>query len=186
MKDHNFSEEEFQVEKHKKILEHFNVEDESAIDSKLIGCELDDRVLVAVRDPNNLNHLQKVINETDTDKTDIVVMIGRVFVDKMNTEVRQELKEEEQDLFSRVVDVAEHIGKPVYTVIVPTNNAFFAIMNAANSLNVREVIIGLSAKYKPDVQLQQLALLWGTVNSDENKHIVIRIITEDREYRAEL
>ena len=113
-------------------------------------------------------------------------MIGRVFVDKMNTEVRQELKEEEQDLFSRVVDVAEHIGKPVYTVIVPTNNAFFAIMNAANSLNVREVIIGLSAKYKPDVQLQQLALLWGTVNSDENKHIVIRIITEDREYRAEL
>lgn len=186
MKVQNISEDEFEHEKHSKIMEHFNIEDETEITAESVGTELEDRVLVAVRDPGNLNHLRKVINETDIEKTDIIVMIGRVFKDKLSTEVLEELEHDEQDLFSRVVDTAEEIGKPVHTIVVPTNNAFYAIMNTAYNLNVREVIIGLSAKYRPDVQLQQLALLWGTINSDESKHILLRIVTQDREYKAEL
>jgi len=186
MKVHNISEDEYEHEKHSKILEHFNVEDETEITAESVGTDLEDRVLVAVKDPGNLNHLRKVINETDIEKTDIIVMIGRVFSDKLTTQVSEELEHEEKDLFSRVVDTAEEIGKPVHTIVVPTNNAFYAIMNTAYNLNVREVIIGLSAKYRPDVQLQQLALLWGTINSDESKHILLRILTQDREYKAEL
>lgn len=186
MKVQNISEDEFENEKHCKILEHFNVEDETEITAESVGTDLEDRVLVAVKDPGNLNHLRKVINETDIEKTDIIVMIGRVFKDKQTTQVSEELDHEEKDLFSRVVDTAEEIGKPVHTIVVPTNNAFYAIMNTAYSLNVREVIIGLSAKYRPDVQLQQLALLWGTINSDESKHILLRIVTQNREYKAEL
>jgi hypothetical protein len=142
--------------------------------------------MVAVRDPNNLNHLIKMINETDTEKTDIIVMIARVFRDKVNTEVKKELEADELHLFSEVVNVAEKIGKPVIPVVIPTNNAFFSIMNVAHSLGVREVVIGLSAKYKPDIQLQQLALIWGTVHSDENTHIRVRIITENIEHTIEL
>ncbi|MCX7833286.1 MAG: hypothetical protein N2490_03665, partial [Ignavibacteria bacterium] len=168
------------------VLEHFNLEDEYEISPQAIGSELNDRVLVAVKDPNNLNHLQKVLNETDTEKTDVIVMIGRVFTDKYTTFVDRDLQEDERELFSNVVDVSEKIGKPVITVIIPTNNAFYSIMNTAKLLGVREVVIGLSAKYKPDVQLQQLALLWGTIQSDETKHIKIRIITQDREFVAEL
>lgn len=186
MKVQNITEDEFEREKQSKILEHFNVEDENEITAESVGSDLDDRVLVAVKDPQNLNHLRKVINETDVEKTDIIVMIGRVFTDKLTTHVSEELEHDEQVLFSRVVDTAEEIGKPVHTIVVPTNNAFYAIMNTAYSLKVREVIIGLSAKYRPDVQLQQLALLWGTINSDESRHIVIRIITLNREYKAEL
>ncbi|MFZ4590578.1 MAG: APC family permease [Ignavibacteria bacterium] len=186
MKEKNLTEDEFHSDENMKVLEHFNLEDEAAITPELIGSELNDRVMVAVRDPNNLNHLKKIINETDTDKTDIIVMIARVFRDKMNTEVKNELEGDELHLFSEVVNVAEKIGKPVIPVVIPTNNAFFSIMNVAHSLNIREVVIGLSAKYKPDIQLQQLALIWGTVHSDENTHIRVRIITENIEHSIDL
>lgn len=182
----NITEEEFDNDENKKILEHFNLEDETAITPELIGSELPDRVMVAVRDPSNLGHLKKIIEETDTEKTDLVVMIARVFRDKQNVEVRNDLEEDERYLFSEVVNTAEKIGKPVLPIVVPTNNAFFSIMNVAHSLAVREVVIGLSAKYKPDIQLQQLALMWGTVHSDENTHIRIRIITENKEHTIDL
>ncbi len=186
MREKNITEEEFHNDENMRILEHFNLEDESAITPELIGSELPDRVMVAVRDPSNLNHLKKIIEETDTEKTDLVVMIARVFRDKQNIEVRNDLEEDERHLFSEVVNTAERIGKPVLPIVVPTNNAFFSIMNVAHSLSVREVVIGLSAKYKPDIQLQQLALMWGTVHSDENTHIRIRIITENKEHSIEL
>jgi amino acid transporter len=185
MKEKNMTEEEFKIDS-RHILEHFNLEDESQITPEAIESELSDRVMVAVRDPSNLAHLKKIIEETDTEKTEIVVMIARVFKDKQNTLVKNDLEADERSLFSEVVNTAEKIGKPVIPIVVPTNNAFYSIMNVAQSLKVREVVIGLSAKYKPDVQMQQLALLWGTVNSDESNHIKLRIIIQNKEYSVDL
>lgn len=186
MKENHVTEEEFELEHKQLPLEHFNMNFEENITAEGIGSENNDRIIVAVRDPGNLSHLQKVINETDTDKTDIIVFIGRVFKDRQNVLVEHELEEDERHLFSEVVNLAEKIGKPVIALVVPTNNAFFSIVNVANSLKAREVVLGLSAKYRPDVQLQQLALLWGTVQSDENQKLTIRIITGDKEFKEEL
>lgn len=185
MKEKNMTEEEFETASHH-ILEHFNLEDESQITPEAIDSELSDKVMVAVRDPSNLAHLKRIIEETDTEKTEIVVMIARVFKDKQNIEVKNDLEEDERYLFSEVVNTAEKIGKPVIPIVVPTNNAFYSIMNVAHSLKVREVVIGLSAKYKPEVQMQQLALIWGTVNSDESNHIKLRIIVQNKEYNVDL
>lgn len=185
MKEKNMTEEEFENASHH-VLEHFNLEDESQITPEAIDSQLNDRVMVAVRDPSNLEHLRRMIEETDTEKTDIIVMIARVFKDKQNAEVKNDLETDERFLFSEVVNTAEKIGKPVIPIVVPTNNAFFSIMNVAQALKVREVVIGLSAKYKPDVQMQQLALLWGTVNSDENNHVKLRIIVLNKEYTVDL
>jgi amino acid transporter len=185
MKEKHMTEDEFDNDKGK-ILEHFNLDDETQITPESIESELSDRVMVAVRDPSNLEHLKKIIEETDTEKTEIIVMIARVFRDKENLEVKNDLEADERHLFSEVVNTAERIGKPVIPIVVPTNNAFYSIMNVAQSLKVREVIIGLSAKYKPDVQMQQLALLWGTVNSDESNHVKLRIIIQNKEYSVDL
>jgi amino acid transporter len=185
MKEKNMTEEEFEIDSHH-ILEHFNLDDESQITPEAIESELSDRVMVAVRDPSNLEHLRRIILETDTEKTEIIVMIARVFKDKQNMLVKNDLEADERSLFSEVVNTAEKIGKPVIPIVVPTNNAFYSIMNVAQSLKVREVVIGLSAKYKPDVQMQQLALLWGTVNSDESNHVKLRIIVQNKEYTVDL
>ena len=186
MQEKDLTEEEFMKEKNKRVLEHFIIEDEIEIDPKSIGLDKSDCVMVAVRDPNNLFHLQKILQETDTETTDIVVMIGRLITDKYTSMTDSDLYPEEQELFSAVVDIAEKIGKSVHTIVIPTNNAFYAIMNTAYSLGAREVFLGKSEKINPDIQLEQLALLWGTLNSDESRHIIIRIITSNREYKIEL
>ena len=186
MREKNLSEQAFEDSHAEQPIEHFNLDFEHDMLPEAIGSENTDRIIVAARDPNNLEHLKKILDETDTDKTDIVVFIGRVFKDKINMEVAEKLEEEETLLFTRVVNLAEKIGKPVIPLIVPTNNAFYSIVNVANALKAREIVLGLSARYKPDVQLQQLAVLWGTVSSDENEKITIRIITGDIEYKQEL
>jgi amino acid transporter len=186
MKEKHMTEAEFEIEQQHASLEHFNLDREQDITPEAIGSELDDRIVVAVRDPGNLSHLQKVINETDTDKTDIIVFIGRVFKDKMNMQVNENIEEDERALFSQVVTIAEYIGKPVIPMVVPTNNAFYSIVNVANALKAREIVLGLSARYKPDIQLQQLALLWGTVHSDESQGITIRIISDGMEFKQDL
>lgn len=185
MKEAHISRHEFEITQHD-TLEYFNLDKESDINPQTIGSEHNDRIVVSVRDPNNLVHLTKIIHETDTEKTDIIVFIGRVFSDKVNMLVDENLKDDERKLFTNVVNVAEKIGKPVIPLIVPTNNAFFSIVSVAYALKAHEIILGLSGRYKPDVQLEQLALLWGTVQSDENQKIVIRIITENQEFRMEL
>lgn len=169
-----------------KFLEHFNLEGEDEITAEVIESYNNDRVLVAVRDPNNLTHLQKVLSEVDTDMTDVIVFIGRVFKDKQNMMVNVDLEPDERKLFSEVVTVSENIGKPVIPLIIPTNNAFFSIVSVAHSIKAREMVLGLSAKYRPDVQLEQIALLWGTIQSDEAEKITIRIISADKEFKADL
>ncbi len=186
MTKRDLTEEEYLTEKNKRVLEHFNIEDEIEIDPKSIGLEKPECVMVAVRDPNNLYHLQKILHETDTETTDIVVMIGRLITDRYTSMADYELKSDEQELFSAVVDIAEKIGKSVHTIVIPTNNAFYAIMNTAYSIGAREVFLGKSEKINPDIQLEQLALLWGTLNSDESRHVIIRIITANKEFKVEL
>jgi len=101
-------------------------------------------------------------------------------------QVDENIEEDERALFSQVVTIAEYIGKPVIPMVVPTNNAFYSIVNVANALKAREIVLGLSARYKPDIQLQQLALLWGTVHSDESQGITIRIISDGMEFKQDL
>lgn len=185
LRESKMSRKEFES-KFQKPLEHFNLEGEETITPESIGSELPERILVAVRDPNNLSHLERLLEETDTDKTDIIVFIGRVFKDRQNMIVNEELEPEERKLFSEVVNVSEKIGKPVIPLIVPTNNAFYSIVNVAHAIKAKEIVLGVSAKYRTDVQLQQLALLWGTIQSDESEKITIRIISRDTEYKADL
>ena len=47
-------------------------------------------------------------------------------------------------------------------------------------------MLGVSAKFRTDVQLQQLALLWGTIQSDESEKVTIRIISKESELKADL
>ena len=186
IEENHISEEEYERIHREQILEHFNLDDETQITPEAIESTNPNRILVAVKDPNNLSHLKKTIEEINTEDTDIIVMVARVFKDKQNIEVKPDIEEEERVLFTGVVNISEKIGKPVIPIVVPTNNAFYSIMNVAYSLKVKEIIIGLSAKFKPDIQMQQLALMWGAINPDESKKVKLRIIADNKEYSIEL
>ena len=106
-------------------------------------------VLVPVRDPNTLAHLKWVLDRTDTDKQDIVVMTVRLLrgpdTGYRDFEGERVFKQYEQGLFTKVVSVAEREGRPVKLLVVPSSNVADALAQTAVSLQSSDIVVGESA-----------------------------------------
>jgi amino acid transporter/nucleotide-binding universal stress UspA family protein len=102
-------------------------------------------ILVAVRDYNHLGHLQRVLERTDTVKQDVVVVTIRMVPPEASGDpIGPELTDYEQELFTRVVAVAEKSGKPVSLLIVPGSNPFDALVQTAARLRSDTIVAGRS------------------------------------------
>jgi amino acid transporter len=167
-------------------LERFNVLAQDKLTAESIGCEFGRRKLVAVRSLNRLQHLKKCLDETDPDSTDIIVMKAHVLTGIGNTEVDSTIDTDSEELFSRVIKLAEKEGKTVIPIVVPTNNVAYAVAHTAAQLGAEEVLMGTSDKYPAEYQLQQFALHWGMVEADERHRLLIRSIGLKSELRVEL
>src|SRR5262245_33307069 len=84
--------------------------------------------LAAVSNPNTLWRLERVLERTDTDEQDVVVVTVKALTGPHSGE--RDLYEEslftkyERRLFTRVVAVAERQGKPVELIVVPSKNVY--------------------------------------------------------------
>lgn len=167
-------------------LEKFNVAGQDILTVESVGCKHPVRKLVAVQRPDRLYHLQKCLGETDARSTDIIVVNARILAGKESATVDNAITYEQDKLFSEIIKMAEAQGKPVLPIVVPTNNAFYAIVNTAVALGVDEVFTGMSERYPPDYQLEQFALYYGMMQLDESRHIQFRVVGDRRELSAEL
>ena len=115
-------------------------------------------ILVAVRDPRNLNYLRSVLMRTDTSKQDVVVMTARLyhrehsFSGNLSYEAKEIFDHYEQELFTAVVSVAEKVGKPVYLLVVPGADVFYSIFSTAQQLESARVVCGPSNHLTQDEQ----------------------------------
>ncbi len=166
-------------------LERFNVHSQNQLTVEAIGCKHPQRKLVAVRAPNRLQHLQRCLEENDPDNVDIVVMTAKV-IPGQSTVVQQTIDIPEQSLFSEVIKLAEKEGKTILPIVVPTNNAAYAIAHTAVEVGAEEVFLGASERYPTEFQMQQFALYWGMVEADENHHIALRTIGRTSDVRLEI
>jgi amino acid transporter len=165
--------------------EKFNLR--QADDLKIVRDEIDkpNRLLVAVRDPSNLYHLNKVLETLDDDTTDLVVFTSRIrqglgLVDETIT-----MDNDEQKLFSRVLEQAEKSGKTVTPMLVVSNEPFYAITQAAQAVGATEVVFGVSAKLSTDAQLERLAMTWGSLQTDKQS-VRFRILGPGVEHAVDL
>ncbi len=166
-------------------LEKFNVFAQDNLTAEAIGCRHPSRKMVAVRAPNRLHHLQRCLEENDPDEVDIVVMTAKL-IPGQSTAVRQTIDLPEEEVFSEVVKLAEKEGKTILPIVVPTNNAAYAIAHTTMQLGIEEVFLGSSERYPAEYQMQQFALYWGMVEADENHHVVLRTVGPNGEIRFEL
>jgi amino acid transporter len=143
------------------------------------------RVLVAVRDPGNLLHLQKALDELDLDKTELVVFTSRIRTGLGLVEETVTMDGEEQKLFTKVLEVAEKAGKTITPMLVVSNEPFYAIAQAAQAVGASEVVFGASAKLSTDAQLERLAMTWGSLQTDKQP-VRFRIIGAGVEHAADL
>jgi amino acid transporter len=167
-------------------LDQFNRRAADEITVEGLGLTHSYRKLVAIRSPQNLFMLEKALTETDPDTTQLVVMTAKMEAPGESGQSSPSLDSYDQHLMTAVVERAEHAGKHVTPLIVPTNNPLFAVLNTAKDLQVHELIMGASNKYTADEQLEQIAFYWISLHDGQTAPLTVRILTRDRDMYLDL
>jgi hypothetical protein len=163
-------------------LEQFNLDLRPEITTESIrvrpGC-----VLVAVRDYSRMQHLQTVLQKTNTRKHDIVVMtirgVSTAGTGEFALSENQIFTDYERELFSRVVSVAEKEGKTVELLTVPGVNPFDAMVQTAATLKASRLVSGVSARMDSEELARRIGRAWERL--PEPRHAFsLEIISPDR------
>jgi len=162
------------------VLEQFRVYGNPELDHSTLQVRRGN-VLVSVRDPRNLYYLRDTLHRTDTTKQDVVVMTARLtprehsFSGSNMMEAKDVFDTYEQELFSKVVAVAEKEGKPVSLLVVPGMNVFDTIMQTAQRLESVRVVCGQSTKLTPEEQGKLTGDAWERL-PDPKPRLVLEVV----------
>jgi nucleotide-binding universal stress UspA family protein len=120
-------------------------------------------VLVAVREPNRMDHLRNVLEKTNLRRHDIVVMTVRpVSTGAAEYELSNEqlFSDYEKELLTRVVSLAEKEGKTVELLVVPGVDPFDAMVQTAAKLQASRLVTGVSARMDSEDLARRIGLAW--------------------------
>jgi amino acid transporter len=121
-------------------------------------------VLVAVRNPNRLQHLARILQKTDTRKLDIVVLSVRSVTQagsgEFGLDTAQIFADAESQVFTEVVGLAEKAGKHVELMVVQGADPYEAVVQTAARLQSSRIVMGLSPKLTPSEQGAQVGVYW--------------------------
>ncbi len=171
---------------HEGHVDRVNLTRLDVLNPKDCGCTKPQRIVVAVRDPHNLVHLTKVLSEIDDETTDVLVMTSKVATGlQLEGDLSSQTKEEEM-LFTKIISVAEKIGRTVIPLFVPSNDPFYAMARVAYDLEAQELVVGRSGKAHPDIQMEHIALAWGSVRPAGGHPLRIRIIWDNTEFKEDV
>jgi len=174
-------------------LEQFNERSSEEVSVAALGLKHPKPVLIAARGPKSLPVLERVLAEIDTDTRDVVVVTCKVLPARTLgvTPNETSVDDQDRDLLTKIVTIAERVGKEVHPVVLPTNNPLFAIATAARDLKANEVVLGVSEKMHAETQLEQFALAWGSATADPMYHdiahdMTVRIVGPQVEMRYQM
>jgi amino acid transporter len=146
----------------KKGLEEFNLDHQPHADAAHLQAR-PGGILVALRDYNNMEHLRRVLEKTNLRRHDIVVMTVHPVsagAGEFGLQDEQLFGAYEQELFSRVVAMAEREGKPVELLVVPATDPFMAMVQAAASMKASRLVTGVSPRMENDELARRIGLAW--------------------------
>lgn len=139
-------------------------------------------ILVAVRNYTRMTHLQNVLQKTNLRRHDIVVMTVRgvsTGAGEYDLAENQLFTDDERELFTRVVAMAEKEGKTVDLVVVPAVNPFDAMVQTAAKLQASRLVTGVSARMDSEELARRIGKAWERL--PEPRHAFsLEIITPDR------
>ncbi len=139
-------------------------------------------ILVAVRNYNRMDHLQSVLEKTNLRRNDIVVMTVRPIstgAGEYDLAENQLFRDDERELFTRVVAMAEKEGKTVDLLVVPAVNPFDAMVQTAAKLQASRLVTGVSARMDSEELARLIGQAWERL--PEPRHAFsLEIITPDR------
>jgi hypothetical protein len=164
------------------VMEQFRVFADPELDTEQVRARTGN-VLVPVRDPS-LYYLRDILRRTETTKQDVVVMTARLsprehsFSGNRMYEAKEIFDTYEQELFSRVVAVAEKEGKPVSLLVVPGTDVFDTIMLTSQRLQSAKIACGLSTKLTADEQAKLIGDAWERL-PEPKPRLTLEIVSPD-------
>ena len=120
-------------------------------------------VLVAVRDYTQMDHLKNILTKTNLRRHDIVVSTVRLITageGGYDLPDHQLFASYEQELFSRVVVMAEKEGKAVDLLVIPGIDPFDALVQTAARLKASKLVTGVSARMSADDLALRIGQAW--------------------------
>lgn len=167
---------------HSGEMEKFRVDARQELTSETVRVR-PGNVLVAVRNPNRLQHLDRILRKTDTRKLDIVVLSIRQVSPAGSGEhplgVDQIFSEDETTVFTRVVSLAEKAGKHVELMVVPGTDPYEAVVQTAARLQSSRIVMGLSPKLTPAEQGELVGRYWEQL-PEPRPSISLEIVLENQ------
>ena len=170
---------------HHEHLEQFNQQQADQLSVEALTLTRPYRKLVAIRSPYNLGMLERCLAETDPETTEVVVMTASV-LPLGSSDFHPSISDTDRQLLTAVVNLAEHAGKPVKPLIIPTNEPFYALAQTAKTISAQELIMGPSNKFRPEDQLDLVALYWFNVCGAKPEPLSIRVLGKDRDARLDI
>jgi nucleotide-binding universal stress UspA family protein len=141
-------------------------------------------VLVAVRNPFQLQHLKRVLERVDTRKLDVVALtvkrLSGYGSGGFEPEPDQIFTDRIAQLFTSAVSVAEKAGKHVELLVVPGRDYNRAIVEVAQRLSSNLIVMGLSAKMSPAQQAKSFGDAWERLPAPRPQ-ISLEILDEKRD-----
>lgn len=165
-------------EGHREKLNKINV---SGLEEAVKNLEHEKRIIIALKDPENMYPLDTVLNTLTAEDTDIVVLyIKPESCTQINPTAAKQV--DENELFTNSILTAEKYGHRIFPIQIICNEVFFAIAQTAITAKAQEIVMGVSGSYGANEQMERLVMAWGTLqNGQKAVPVTARILWEGRE-----
>jgi hypothetical protein len=144
-------------------LDQFNLEPGGELTPEAVGVR-PGNVIVMVRNYNTLYHLGSILRRTNTQKQDIAVLhlrlLERAASGEHELEAEQLFSHEEQELFTRALNLAEKSGKTAHLAVAPATEKWDGILRAAQGLKSSTVVLGPSPRRSIAEEARIAGLAW--------------------------
>jgi len=147
------------------------------------GLTHEKRVVIGVKDPDNLYHLEEFLKNVNDENHDILVVYAKPSPDTMFGKISLTAPKDETEIFSNVILIAEKYGPPITPLIVESNDPYYAISQVAKAADADRIILGVSGTYGAQDQMERMVMAWGVVKDEKKlEHPVnVEILWEGRE-----
>ena len=144
-------------------LDQFNLEAGDDLTPEALGVR-PGNILVMVRNYNTLYNLGAVLDRVDPHKQDVVVLhmrfLARAGSGESELSPEQLFSVEEQELFTRALNLAEKKGKTIHLAVAAASEKWNAILRAAQSLESCTVVLGPSPTREVTEEARIAGLAW--------------------------
>jgi amino acid transporter len=184
-------------------LDEFKVQPAERLGPEILGLERPNRKVVWVEQPDETRALEACLVETDSTRTDIVVVAAHAppaagtYGDPERTEAvvaaaqtpdlpDPPLGRDDRKLMTAVLHKCEVAGKPARPVVILSEDPEVAVLRSVSDIGAEELLIGPADSESPDERLDRLATRWREMTDTPGARLTIRLITKGGEQRRDL